>query len=63
MEEVFERQNRDYASQFFQHLCPTFMKRPQDLQRYEELLSKHKDSANTNFANMLSNEIDLIKSL
>ena len=59
VEFVFENQSRDYAQNFFTYLCPTFLRREKDLERYKKLFEKHKNSENTNFVNLLSNEIDL----
>ena len=59
VEYVFENHSRDYAQNFFTYLCPTFLRRQDDLAKYEALFEKHKYSANTNFVNMISNEIDL----
>ena len=42
---------------------PTFLRRDGDLDRYIGLFEKHKNSANTNFINLVSNEIDLIEQI
>ena len=37
VESVFSVHHRDYALQFFMHLSPTFLKRPQDLEKFKEI--------------------------
>lgn len=59
VEYVFKNHTRDYASNFFAYLSPTFLRREKDLRKFEDLLAKHKDSEDTNFLNLISNEIDL----
>ena len=61
VEYVFETHNRDYAEKFFTYLTPTFLRREEDLARFEALLQKHVDSENTNFINLINNETDLIR--
>jgi len=63
VENVFETQSRDFAQNFFTYLCPTFLRREVDLARYKELLAKHQHSANTNFVNLITNEIDLFEQI
>jgi hypothetical protein len=63
VEKVFATQNRDYAATFFTYLSPTFLRRRTDLSRFKELLQMHKDSANTNFVILISNEIDLFNQI
>ena len=60
---VFEKQSRDYSNTFFINLCPTFLRQKDTLQKFEALLKKHEKSSNTNFKNLISNEIDLILSI
>ena len=45
------------------HLSPTFLKRPQDLEKMREIYSRVKDSNNTSFKVALDNEIELFESL
>ncbi len=59
VEYVFENYSRDYATNFFTYLSPTFLRREQDLNMFKTLLEKHKNSEDTNFVNILKNEIDL----
>ena len=63
IEHVFETYSRDYAQNFFTYLCPTFLRRETDLEKYKRLFEKHKSSANTNFVNLISNEIDLFEQI
>ena len=63
VEYVFETHNRDYAEKFFTYLAPTFLRREQDKARYEALILKHVQSENTNFINLINNEIDLISQI
>ena len=63
VEYVFETHNRDYAEKFFTHLSPTFLRRDSDLAKFETLLAKHRESENTNFVNLISNEIDLFRQI
>ena len=63
VEMVFALHHRDYALQFFTHLSPTFLKRPQDLERYREIFERVKISNNTSFKVALDNEIELFESL
>ncbi len=59
VEHVFETKSRDYADKFFHYLAPTFLRRDEDLAKFESLHQKHEESENTNFVNLISNEIDL----
>jgi hypothetical protein len=51
--------HREYALQFFMHLSPTYLKRPQDVARFMEIFTRSQKSDNTSFKIVLDNEIEL----
>ena len=64
IEAVKQKYHRDYGQHFFHNLSPTFLGRPEHLQKFREIQERtEKEGTDTHFLKLLSNEIEKLEEI
>ena len=55
--------HRDYFATWFESLCPSFLRKPEHLEKYRGLLAKYEGTDKNLFVKLLKNEIEIMEDL